>query len=71
MKDINKMRLGVLREIKNVHKFFEDMEKGVKSRDPSHLSGVYFYQYASLSHERRDLSPLDIELKQALLHTST
>jgi len=69
MKDINKMRLGVLRELKGIIRFFEDMEKGVKSRDPSRIYPAYIFISTLAYHMNEgDLSPLDIELKQALLH---
>jgi hypothetical protein len=43
MKDINKMRLGVLRELKNVHKFLDNMERSVKSRNPEAIQRAYMF----------------------------
>jgi hypothetical protein len=43
MKDINKMRLGVLREIKNVHKFFDNMERSVKTKNPEAIQRAYMF----------------------------
>jgi len=43
MKDINKMRLGVLREIKNLHKVLEMMERKVKSRNPESIQKSYIF----------------------------
>jgi hypothetical protein len=37
------MRLGVLREIKNIHKFFDHMERSVKSRDPIAVQKAYMF----------------------------
>lgn len=71
MKDINKMRLGVLRELKNVHKFFDNMERSVKTKSPEAIQRAYMF----LVHMVREmnegcLSPssiaLDVELAQLL-----
>lgn len=43
MKDINKMRLGVLRELKNVHKFLDNMERSVKTRNPEAIQKAYMF----------------------------
>lgn len=37
------MRLGVLREIKNVHKFLDNMERSVKSRNPEAIQRAYMF----------------------------
>jgi hypothetical protein len=69
MKEVAKMRLGLLQEIKKVIGFFEDMEKGVKSRDPARIYPAYIYISTLAYHMREgDLTPLSIELKQGLLH---
>lgn len=69
MKDLSKMRLGVLREIKQIIKFFEAMGKGVKSRDPAKIYPAYVYLSTLAYHMNEgDLSLLSIELKQSLLH---
>lgn len=43
MNDLNKMRLGVLHEIKNVRKFLGNMEKSVKSRNPMAIQSAYMF----------------------------
>lgn len=63
MKDINKMRLGVLRELKNVHKFLHIMERNVESRNPEAIQRAYLF----LVHLVREmdegiLSPSNISL---------
>jgi hypothetical protein len=69
MKEVSKMRLGVLRELKQIIKFFKDMENGVKSRDNSKIYPAYIYLTNLAYHMNEgDLTPLSIELKQALLH---
>ena len=69
MKEVAKMRLGLLKEIRKIIGFFEDMEKGVKSRDPSRIYPAYIFISTLAYHMNEgDLSPLDVELKQALLH---
>lgn len=71
MKDINKMRLGVLRELKNVDIFFDRMERSVKSRNPEAIQKAYMF----LVHLVREmdegcLTPdsiaLDVELCKVL-----
>lgn len=43
MTELNKMRLGVLRELKNVHKFLDNMERSVKSRNPQAIQRAYMF----------------------------
>jgi len=71
MKDINKMRLGVLRELKNVHKFLDNIEHSVKTRNHEAIQRAYIL----LVHLVREmdegcLAPanvaLDLELAQLL-----
>jgi len=71
MKDINKMRLGVLRELKNVHKFLDNMERSVKTRNPEAIQRAYMF----LIHMVREMNEgcltpdsiaLDVGLAQAL-----
>lgn len=71
MNDLNKMRLGVLRELKNVHKFLDNMERSVKTRNPQAIQKAYVF----LIHLVREmdtgiLTPdniaLDVELFKAL-----
>ncbi len=71
MKDINKMRLGVLRELKNVRKFFDRMEQTVKSRNPEAVQKAYMFLVHLVYHmDKGCLTPesvaLDVELAKAL-----
>jgi hypothetical protein len=71
MKDINKMRLGVLRELKNVRIFFDNMEKSVKSRNPEAIQRAYiFLCYIVEDMDKGKLTPdsiaLDVEICKAL-----
>lgn len=69
MKDIAKMRLGILKELKGIKKFFEEMERSVKSRDAAKVYPAYVYLTTLAYHMREgDLTPLSLELKQELLH---
>jgi hypothetical protein len=71
VKDVAKMRLGVLRELKGIIRFFEDMEKGVKSRDPARIYPAYIFIKTLAYHMNEgDLTPLSIELHQELLHSA-
>jgi hypothetical protein len=74
MKDINKMRLGVLRELKNVHKFFDNMERSVKTRNPEAVQRAYMFLVHLVHHMNEGcLTPesiaLDVELCKALQST--
>lgn len=70
MKDVAKMRLGILKELKGIKKFFEDMERSVKSRDASKIYPAYVYLTTLVYHMREgDLTQLSLELKQELLHS--
>lgn len=71
MKDLNKMRLGVLRELKNMHKFLDNMERSVKSRNPDAIQKAYMF----LVHMVREMNEgcltpdsisLDVQLAQLL-----
>jgi len=71
MKDLAKMRLGVLREIKNVRRFLDNIERSVKSRNPAAIQRAYMF----LVHLVREmdeglLTPnniaLDVEIAQLL-----
>lgn len=70
MKDINKMRLGVLRELKNVRKFLDNMESSVKSRNPEAVQRAYMF-LVNMVREMNEgcLTPdsvaLDVELTRA------
>ncbi len=71
MNDLNKMRLGVLRELKNVHKFLDNMERSVKTRNPQAIQKAYMF-LVHLVREMNEgcLTPdsigLDVELAQLL-----
>ena len=71
MNDLNKMRLGVLRELKNVHKFLDNMERSVKTRNPQAIQKAYMF-LVHLVREMNEgcLTPdsiaLDVELAQML-----
>jgi hypothetical protein len=66
--DLLQMRLGVVRELKNIRRFFDQMEKGVKTRDPVKVSRAYIFIKAMVHHMNEgDLSPESIELHHALL----
>lgn len=71
MKDINKMRLGVLRELKNMHKFLDNMERSVKSRNPDAIQKACMF-LVHLVREMNEgcLTPnsiaLDVQLAQLL-----
>jgi hypothetical protein len=68
MKDVQKMRLGVIRELKNMRKFFDHMENGVKSRDPVKISRAYIFIKTMVYHMNEgDLTPLSVELHHELL----
>jgi len=43
MKDINRMRLGVLKELKNMRRFIDSMERSVKKRDPEAIQKAYVF----------------------------
>ncbi len=69
MKDIAKMRLGVLRELKNIKHFFNMMEAGVKTRDPARIYPAYLFLENLCYHMNEgDLTPLSIELKREILY---
>jgi hypothetical protein len=71
MKEIRKMRQGVLRELKNVRIFFDNMERSVKNGNPEATQRAYIF----LVHLVREmdtgiLTPnsiaIDVELCRAL-----
>lgn len=71
MNDLNKMRLGVLRELKNVHKFLDNMERSVKTRNPQAIQRAYmFLVHLVREMDQGILTPdsiaLDVELCSAL-----
>lgn len=71
MKGLAKMRLGVLREIKHVHQFFDNMERSVKNRNPDAIQKAYMFLTHLVYHmDKGCLTPdniaLDLELTLAL-----
>ena len=70
MKDINKMRLGVIRELKNLRRFLDELEKGIKRRDEFAISRAYTFLNNLVYHmDKGDLTPESIELTHALLRS--
>ncbi len=70
MKDLNKMRLGVLREIKTLRQFIDNMERSVKSRNPVAIQRCYmFLVHLVYEMDSGSLTPmsvaLDVELSKA------
>ncbi len=69
MKDINKMRLGVLRELKNVRKFFDNMERSVKNRNPEAIQKAYMFLIHLVYHmDKGCLTPNNIAVDVELAH---
>lgn len=71
MNDINRMRLGVLRELKNVHKFFDNMERNVRERNPEAIQKAYVFLKHMVYHmDHGCLTPdsvaLDVEISRGL-----
>lgn len=71
MNDLNKMRLGVLRELKNIHRFIDNMERSVKARNPIAIQKAYTFLKALTYHmDEGDLTPdninYNLELTKAL-----
>lgn len=67
MKDISALRLSVLREIKNVRRFFDLMESGVKSRNPEKIQAAYFFLKNLVFHMNEgDLTPDSVALTKLL-----
>ena len=71
MNDLNKMRLGVLRELKHVHRFIDNIEKSVRARSPIAIQRAYTFLKALTYHmEDGDFTPKSIaynlELTKAL-----
>lgn len=71
MNEISKMRLGVLRELKNVRKFLDNLERSVKLRNPDATQKAYMF----LVHMVREMNEgcltpdsiaLDVALAQEL-----
>lgn len=67
MSDLNKMRTGVLRELKEVRRFFDNIEKSVRARNPVAIQRAYML-LVHLVREMDDgmLTPNSIALDVAL-----
>jgi hypothetical protein len=71
MKDIARMRLGVLRELKYVRQMIDTMERNVKGRNPEAIERSYIWlQTLVVQMNDGELSPkgvaLNLELARAL-----
>ncbi len=71
MNDLSKMRLGLLRELKNVHKFFDNMERSIKTRNPEVIQLAYIFMSHLVYHmDKGCLTPesiaLDLEISRSL-----
>ncbi len=63
MKDIARMRQGVLRELKSVRKFFDMMERRVKNREPESIQRAYmFLRTIVILMNEGSLSPENVAL---------
>ncbi len=69
MNNLNRMRLGCMKELKKIRYFFDDLEKGLKSRDPTRIYPAFVFISMLAYHMREgELSPLSIELAHELTH---
>lgn len=67
MDSLTQMRLAVLREIKNVRRFFDMMEQNVKARKPDHVMRAYTFLTILVQHmEDGDLTPFNVEFIQTM-----
>lgn len=67
MDSITQMRLGVLREIKSIRRFFDHMEKNVKSRNPDHVTRAYTFITILVEHMNNgDLTPFNVEFIETI-----
>ena len=71
MSDLIKMRRGVLKELKNVHRFLDNIERSVRANNPRAIERAYML----LCHMVREMDKgsmtpdsvaLDVELMQAV-----
>lgn len=68
MNNLSRMRLGVLRELKQMRRFLDHMERGVKQRDPEATQKAYLFLKTMVYHmDEGDLTPLAINLHKELL----
>lgn len=71
MSDLFKMRSGVLRELKNVHRLLRNMERNVRSNNPIAIQKAYMFLVALTYHlDEGQLAPesiqYNLELTRAL-----
>jgi hypothetical protein len=67
MDSITQLRLSVLRELKNVRKFLDMMEKNVKTRRPEHTLRAYTFLTILVEHMNEgDLTPFNVEFIQTM-----
>lgn len=67
MKELARMRLGVLRELKNVRILLDKMERKVKSRDPVAVEqGYMFLKTLVVMLNEGELSPDNVALNLEL-----
>lgn len=68
MNDLSKMRIGVLKELKNIRIFLDNMEKSVKSRNPIAIQRAYTFLMALTYHmDEGDLTPNTISYNMELI----
>lgn len=69
MKEVAKMRQGILRELKGMKAFFDQMERAVKARKEDVIYPSYVFMKTLAYHMNEgDLSKLMLELHHAILH---
>ncbi len=67
MDSLTHMRLGVLKEIKNVRRFLDMMEKNVRTRKPEHTLRAYTFLTILVEHMNEgDLTPFNVEFIQTM-----
>jgi len=67
VRELNRMRLGVLKEIKSVRRFLDMMEKNVRSREPSHTLRAYTFLTILVEHMNEgDLTPFNVDFIQTM-----
>ncbi len=61
MKDLARIRIAILKELKNLHRFVDHMERNVKSRHELSIKRAYIFLSVLTYHmEEGDLSPDNI-----------
>lgn len=67
MIELEKMRRGVLKELKNVHKFFDNIERSVRARNPIAIQKAYMLLVHLVNEmDNGILTPSNIALDVAL-----